>query len=48
MLVEEIKTKYPIHYLVWNNEFTELEKELKLKIVRNIYGSLTFQKSFSA
>ncbi|CAO1416303.1 unnamed protein product [Diamesa tonsa] len=32
MLVDEIKTKYPIHYLVWNNEFNELEKELKLKI----------------
>lgn len=29
MLVKEIQQKYPIHYLVWNNEFQDLEKLLK-------------------
>lgn len=29
MLVKEIQEKFPIHYLVWKNEFQELEKLLK-------------------
>lgn len=29
MLVKEIKEKFPIHYLVWNNEFQELESFIK-------------------
>jgi hypothetical protein len=29
MLVKEIQEKFPIHYLVWTNEFLELEKLLK-------------------
>ncbi|KAG5680971.1 hypothetical protein PVAND_010445 [Polypedilum vanderplanki] len=29
MLVSEIKKKYPLHYLVWNNDYQELENLLK-------------------
>lgn len=29
MLVKEIQEKYPIHYLVWNNDYQDLEKLLK-------------------
>ncbi|CAG9804204.1 unnamed protein product [Chironomus riparius] len=29
MLVSEIKEKYPLHYLVWRNDYEELEKILK-------------------
>lgn len=29
MLVSEVKEKYPLHFLVWNNEFQELETLLK-------------------
>lgn len=34
MLVSEIKEKFPLHYLIWNNEYQELEKELKENKVR--------------
>lgn len=34
MLVSEIKEKYPLHYLIWNNDYQELEKELKENKVR--------------
>lgn len=36
MLVKEIKEKYPIHYLVWNNDFQDLEKLLKENKVKVI------------
>lgn len=29
MLVQEIQEQYPVHYLVWNNEYQELERALK-------------------
>lgn len=29
MLVSEVKEKYPLHFLVWNNEYQELETLLK-------------------
>lgn len=29
MLVKEIKEKFPLHFLVWNNESDELESLLK-------------------
>lgn len=29
MLVKEIQEIYPLHYLVWNNDFQDLEKLLK-------------------
>lgn len=34
MLVSEIKEKYPLHYLVWKNDYDELEKILKENKVR--------------
>lgn len=34
MLVREIKEKFPLHYLIWNNEYQELEKILKENKVR--------------
>jgi len=36
MLLNEIKEKYPIHYLVWNNEADELDKALKENKVRDL------------
>lgn len=35
MLVKEIEEKFPLHYLVWQNEHQELEKILKDNKVRN-------------
>lgn len=36
MLVKEIRERFPIHFLVWNNDYQELENFLKEKKVRKI------------
>lgn len=36
MLVKDIKEKFPMHFLVWNNDFQDLEKILKENKVKLI------------
>lgn len=31
--IDFIKSEYPLHWLVWNNEYKELDKELSKKAV---------------
>jgi hypothetical protein len=31
--IDFIKSEYPLHWLVWNNEYKELDKELSKKVV---------------
>lgn len=44
MLVSEVKEKYPLHFLVWNNEFQELETLLK----ENKVGVVLSEQKFSS
>lgn len=43
---EEIKEKYPIHWLVWNNEITELDKFLENPKVNTYIMDLWFIEFF--
>lgn len=35
MSVESIEKKYPLHWLVWNNSYEELQQKLKNEAVNN-------------
>jgi hypothetical protein len=41
--IDFIKSEYPLHWLVWNNEYKELEKELSKKVVsisvKKVFGN---------
>lgn len=41
MDVESIEKKYPLHWLVWNNSYEELQEKLKNEAV-NIYTQITY------
>lgn len=32
--VEQIKIEFPLHWLVWNNSYQELQEEITKKVVR--------------
>lgn len=42
MTIDEIKQQYPLHYLVWTNDYEELKKELvkPLSQVRQVWLTL--------
>lgn len=41
--IDKIKEKYPLHWLVWNNDYQELEEHLKMEKVSK--GFLYLYKS---
>lgn len=43
--IESIKLKYPLHYLVWENQHAELETELAKKEVSNVKNSVKVIKN---
>lgn len=44
--VDTIKQKYPLHFLVWNNDYMHLEQELAKNEVTCLFSILSvFQRS---
>ena len=46
MSLENIKKEFPLHVLVWNNEFAELDTEITEKEVSPFSKQLTVDSSF--
>lgn len=46
MTIDEIKQQYPLHYLVWNNDYDELKKELSKQLpqVRQVWLTFIFNR----
>lgn len=43
MSVESIEKKYPLHWLVWNNSYEELQQKLKNEAVNNFNKKKIFR-----
>jgi len=46
MSLENIKKEFPLHVLVWNNEFAELDTEITENEVSPFSKQLTVDSSF--
>jgi len=54
--IDFIKSEYPLHWLVWNNEYKELDKELSQKpsnvsvkcVLERIYSKTSHSSCISA
>jgi hypothetical protein len=44
--IDFIKSEYPLHWLVWNNEYKELDKELSQK-ASNVSVECVSERSYS-
>jgi len=44
--IDFIKSEYPLHWLVWNNEYKELDKELSQK-ASNVSVKCVSERTYS-
>lgn len=44
--MDKIKSEYPVHYLVWNNDCKELEEALKTEKVNERFAKFHFLMIF--